>query len=326
MAGALIVFLGRSRADADSPYMIGVDMRPEMVGASSAQGIQSCIEVDVGDEFTIDIFVSNAQALTAWELRVNYNPDLVAIEEADFNHFLVSQGGNIFPSLFEHESAGRHFLAAVDIKGPAESGSGTLARLRLRGLNEGVSSISIARTPSYFGPRLTSQGGAPMGDIDGDGIFDGDLRGGEVAIGRSCAPSAPVITPAPIDPIDPTVPGTQIPTPTTAGGNPGEGGSGEGGDSGAGIPNETAASGVIVIDPGDASGSGDSGSEGGDSPGDGSGSGGGESDDDDDQPTLETSQSNGNTSALVLVIAAVLGGLAALAGVLLVLLRRQSAS
>ena len=73
----------------------------------------ACAELQVGQVFPVDVRVENVDDLMAYELRVIYDGTVLALEEADFEHFLVSTppNGQIFPSLFEAESADSYFLA-----------------------------------------------------------------------------------------------------------------------------------------------------------------------------------------------------------------------
>ena len=250
--------------------MLGIDMSPGN-GTSSAD-ISTCTQVQPGDNFDADIFVSNAQNLVAWELRVDYNPDVVSLESADYGYFLTQSGGGIAAQLFDQESPGRKFLAAAEPRF-GDSGSGVLARLHLVARGQGNSSLGITASPSFLGPKLQSAGGVPFADFDGDNIFDGGLSGATVAVGRSCGASTPVVTPSPAPTSHPTPtakpggttptpgPGVKTPTPTAR------------------VPGATGAPGTTATQAPADSGSG---SDGGGSGTDGTGSG--------EQPTPKTSE------------------------------------
>jgi len=161
------------------------------VGASSQVAAASavCAEILVGEEFPVDVRVENVQNLMAYELRVTYDSAVLSLEEADYNQFLVSTppNGAIFPSLFEQETAGSYFLAAAETRGGADSGSGVLARLKMRAIGPGVSEISIQTEPAVYGPRLADSEGRAIADDTGDGIFDGSVLSGTAAVNEDCS-------------------------------------------------------------------------------------------------------------------------------------------
>lgn len=238
---------GSASAEAQAGSMIGIDVIPDSNTPASLGPLETCASHAEGDEFAVDIFVNNVSSLRSWELRVQYDEDVLEVAEVDYAHFLISTapGGNIFPTLREAEAPGRDFLAAAELQGPADTGSGVLARLSVRAIGEGTSPIRVVGYPSYFGPRLSGAGAAAIGDDDGDGIWDGSLLDGEVIVGGSCG-SAPVVTakpsPAPT-PRSSSAPGaTQTPAATGSGG--------EGTEDSDGDPVATSStSGVVVIGP-----------------------------------------------------------------------------
>jgi hypothetical protein len=212
-----MVFCTSSRA-ADSPA-IGIDMTPNDANTSSIDKIDTCTEVQPGDDFAADLVVTNLDSLKAWELRVQFDPAVVSLESADYNFFLGKTGGHIFP-LFEQEKPGQMFLAAAEAQFQ-HSGSGILARLHLKALASGASSLTIMSSPTYFSPRLTDAAGLPIGDTNGDAYFDGPLTGGTIDVGRACSPA---VTP----PAGGRTPAPDAPTPSpiqAQGGGPADGGS-----------------------------------------------------------------------------------------------------
>lgn len=199
LAAIVLVLITTQRASATGDSMIGIDMSPG--AGTSSSDITSCARVQEGDSFEADIFVSNAQNLVNWELRVDFDPDVVSLESADYSYFLTQSGGGIAGQTFDSEAPGRRFLAAGEPHG--DSGSGVLARLHLIARSEGISALSITSSPTFLGPKLQSAENAPypdfvpFSDFNGDTIFDGALSGATVAVGRSCGASTPVVTPSP---------------------------------------------------------------------------------------------------------------------------------
>jgi hypothetical protein len=230
LAALALVAASRTAAAGGGP-MISIDMTPGAAGLSSANPIDTCAQVSVGDDFDADVYVSNVDSLVEWELRIDYDPNIVSLDSADFNYLLVQSGGSVFPSEFEQEKPGRMFLAAAEPHSP-DSGSGTLARLHLHALSSGTSPISITASPTVYGPRLVAAGGTPFGDTNGDGIWDSAISGGMVTVGGGCAASTPVPTPPSSSASSPT------PGPRPGDTTPGPDGStpGSGSDTGASTP------------------------------------------------------------------------------------------
>lgn len=335
LAAVAVFGLLQNAASASAPYMIGLDMRPNASSTSSSSA-DTCVEVDEGDEFAIDIFVTNADSLTAWELRVDYDPEVVSLESADYDYLLTASGGGVFPSLFEKELEGRYFLAAAETRNP-DSGSGVLARLTLTALEKGTSAISITSSPNFYRPRLTGASGA-ISDSNGDGLWDGDLTGGKVAVDQRCTGSTPVKTPPPGTP-GPTKtpkpgetpaptdePGTGGQTATPAPGSPGEGG----GQNPGGEPSPFVGNVTGNDEPGGAGNDGDPGSA--DDPGndgDGSNPGSGLSDEDgqdgDNLPGgVSPSSSESGSASLVMLIAGIFAAICIVVGAAFVLFRRRT--
>lgn len=271
------IYTGRS-AHANPNQMIGLDMTPASGDTPVAAGVNTCVEVAVGDSFEADVFATNVSSLTAYEFRVDFDPKILTLdsESIDFNFLLAKDGGSAgFPQV-DMEKPGRWFIGAADGRFP-DSGSGTLARLRFNTLKAGTSAISIASSPVFYGPRLTGALGAWVGDDNGDGIWDGGLSSGKVAVGASCAGATPIVTPAPTQvPNTTPKPGSSSSTPVPTGSrgpNSGDGGSGDGAggpgveptdtspeiagnvDSGGGLSSPTRAPGSVQ-NPGDVSGNG----------------------------------------------------------------------
>lgn len=337
LCALLMAAVTGSPAAAAGSSTVGIDMQPGDTPASAAGSPSGCASVSAGDELTADVFVTNVDSLTAWELRVDYDPSIVSLQSADYNFLLVQNGGQIFPSEFVQEKPGRMFLAAADTSSRS-SGSGVLARLHLKALADGVSSLQITTSPSYYGPRLTGARGATVGDVNGDGIFDGPVTGGSVAVGLSCGPSTPLVTPPPA-PASPPAGSTSATSPEASGsssstgdtatpasgasgpggdtatpGSDNSGGGGGGGGSGNGQATEPPSS-PIVDNAGSIGGSaptGDAGAQAGNSttqPNNGGSAG------------QNKSSGGGSSSTLIIVAAAVLAALALLVGAGLIVVR-----
>jgi hypothetical protein len=126
-----------------------------------------------------------------------------------------SPGSNVFDFSDPLPNAtGLYRLAAADTGGPqaAESGSGVLAVLTIAARARGVSwstiyKLDFDRDGRYdLGPRLTTTGGGHIADRDGDGIFDGPIASGQIAVDTSCADPAPTPGPDSLPPAGPNAP------------------------------------------------------------------------------------------------------------------------
>jgi hypothetical protein len=226
-------------AQAAPGQMLGFDMTPATSGVSaSSSGVSTtdtCVEVDQGESFYVDLFGTNLENLTHFELRVDFDPDVLAFDSqaVDFNYLLAKDGGSAQFPVIEQENAGRWFIGAADGRFP-DSGSGTLARLRFTALDKGTSTLSIAGHPSVYAPLVESLSGSYLGDNDGDTYWDSTLSSGKVAVGRSCSGATPIVTPPPTD-APATTPGpAAAPTDEGDGGHQGGNGSSDGDGGGSG--------------------------------------------------------------------------------------------
>ncbi len=181
LAGALLLGPGPSRAQ--SSTYLGLDLVSDGNSAALLGCVQDCVEVQVGDLLPLDIFIGDAHELRAFELRFAFDPQVLRIMGHDFDQFLITTAprGSVFPTLFEMEKPGRYFLAATEIRGTPDSGSGVLARLTMEVLAPGRTPVSIVTEPGFMSPRLT--------DADGDALFQGPVSNGEVSVGEPCSPS-----------------------------------------------------------------------------------------------------------------------------------------
>lgn len=190
--------------------------------ATSAQSLQSatslsvdhCTEVEDGETVELEVHVNRIAELIAWEIYFAYDSSLLEVINRDVRQFL-SEGPN--SNVFDlsdpvPNSTGLYRLAAADVAldAVAETGSGVITTVTLRARNEGVSPAAIYRSDILpLGPRLTGEGGTTIGDTNGDGIFDGTITSGQIAIDRPCRPTPPtpnpdiediVVVPTPNDP------------------------------------------------------------------------------------------------------------------------------
>jgi hypothetical protein len=224
---ALAVLLGVLQAgDATAQELVelGADTNASGNTATSLGPHENCTSVATGETFPLDLYVSDVVDLVHWELYVKFEPSILEITDADPRMFLADNPRSSLTVQSIPLSGGRYFLGAVDTRGAPESGSGVLARLSVTAKAAGFSQLDIPSVDANhdgridLGPRLTGAGGVAVGDVTGDGVFDGPTFHALIAVDRSCV-EAPVPTPS----LPPS------PTPGADGGGP-SGGAGPSGD------------------------------------------------------------------------------------------------
>jgi hypothetical protein len=178
--------------------VIGVDANPSGNSANALGTREACVEVDVGEDFDVDVYIEGANDLKAWELYFGFDPALVSLRDpASDLAFLV-------PPDFQQEvpDANWLFVGAVTT-GPGVNGEGVLGRIHLHAKSQGVSEASVRTVPAP--PYLSTTSGATS--------HLNPIINAQIAIGQSCA-GAPTLPPTPTAP--PTLPPTPSPTPTQA--------------------------------------------------------------------------------------------------------------
>lgn len=175
---------------------LSVDVDPQGNGPTELGPPTSCVSVASGDSFQLDIVVDDVQELLAWEIYFEYDPTIVHIIGRDVRMFQAANPGS---SVFDvsdslPDSDGLYLLSAVDTADPAspDSGSGVLARLTLTATGRGLSTAAFARRDLNDdgildrGPLLRDIDAAPIGDSDGDTLFDGPTEDAQIAVDMPC--------------------------------------------------------------------------------------------------------------------------------------------
>lgn len=207
VSAAAALFLQYGTGTAQGPVELGTDADPDGNSETSLGAADGCVSVDTGDTFDLDIFVSDVHNLVHWELYFTFDPSIVRLIDADMRKFLNGTGSRV-KTQWDEVSAGRHFLGAVDLRDAPESGSGVLARLTFEAKGAGTSDAEIfyfdfdGDGDDDFGPRLTDSEGVALGDVTGDGVFDGPTHHALIAVDESCDSE----TPTPTLPPSPTPP------------------------------------------------------------------------------------------------------------------------
>lgn len=196
-------------AYAQDETAIGVDATTEGNTATSLGSRDSCISVDKGETFDVDVFIVNVTDLLAWETYLAYDNAVVQVIDRDVDMFQAADPGS---SVFNTSESvppnddGLFRVGGADLIDPpvGDSGSGVLARLTLEALDTGHTTLSIEPIDidddgePDIGPTLADIDGERIGDADGDAFFDGPFFAAEVAVDSDCADavSTPIAGPA----------------------------------------------------------------------------------------------------------------------------------
>lgn len=177
---------------------LAIDVDPTGNSATLLGTRQVCVEVDSGDTFDVDITAQNVEDLSAWEIYLGFDNNVVHVVERDVQMLVTSYpGANAFDmsASVPHDADTPYRVGAANIADPPEgvSGSGVLARLTLEAVGSGVTDLSIGIQQSDIerpaGPTLTDVNSNQIADSDGDSFFDGPILGGTVAVDESCSAS-----------------------------------------------------------------------------------------------------------------------------------------
>jgi len=189
-------------AEAQGDTAIGVDVGVDDNSPTSVGSVESCVSVRKDDTFTVDLFVSDVEDLLGWETYVAYDSTVVQVVDRDVQMFQAADSGS---SVFNASEAvpgnddGLFRVAATDTRNPpvGDSGSGVLAKLTLKAISEGTTSLDAGPTDRDgdekpdFGTTLTDVSGEHIGDDDGDSFFDGAVTVPDVFVDvstdRDCA-------------------------------------------------------------------------------------------------------------------------------------------
>lgn len=232
-AASLATVLASGETAAQAPVTMGVDADPTGNTAASLGPIESCVSVSRGDTFEVDLFITDVADLVAWEASLEYDMTVVNVVGRDVMMF---QAAGPRSRVFDLSEAlpdidARYRMSVVDLSEPpaSESGSGVLGRLTLEAVKAGVSPANVwlvdidSDGMRDGGPFLTSAAGEPIGDIDGNGVFDGPISHAQIAVDTACpgttaspTPTTPVASPSPSPsaPATPEATATAIRTPT----------------------------------------------------------------------------------------------------------------
>ena len=225
------VSLTNGEGSAQEGVAVGVDADPDGNTATSLGAIDQCVAVATGDTFQVDVFIADVADLLAWEAYFSFDGSIVNVTDRDVELF---QAANADSDVFDASeslpsSGGLYRLGAIDFGQPPspDSGSGVLARLTLEAVGAGISPAILITLDANndgrpdLGARLKDPQETPIGDGNGDEIFDGTIFNAQIAVGRDCPPgAAATVLPSPT--ASPTGGSeTTTPSPTGTGTPPG---------------------------------------------------------------------------------------------------------
>jgi hypothetical protein len=193
VAGALLIAAavvwgagdGRSTTLANPGVTVGVDTDAAGNTATSLGTIETSRTVACGDTFDLDIYVSGVTDLIAWHVIARYDPAIIRPEARDVHKFLAAAPGSdvIDHSYGDPAFGGGYDLLVGDDVAP-ESGGGVLARLTIRAVEPGTTTLTLTDPVFYgaglhqiqvdpmLGADITVSGGTCLPDTDGDGWRD----------------------------------------------------------------------------------------------------------------------------------------------------------
>ena len=116
--------------------------------ATSLGTVDRCISVSDGAVFDVDIFATDVIGLEVWNVAFHYDPSVVNVIGRDVQMFLAAGAASQVndQSFGDPGLGGVYDLLASDVSeeaGAHESGSGVLARLTLKAVGPGVTTVAV---------------------------------------------------------------------------------------------------------------------------------------------------------------------------------------
>ena len=188
-----------SRASQVSTAM-GIGADPTDNGATSLGEIDLCVSVATGETFDVDIFVADVIDLAGFQAQFRYEPSVLAVAEADVELFLGAEGSRILNlSEVVPDQDGSYGFRVADMTpgAPGHSGSGVLARVTLQAVGAGASFLTLDRIV------LGDSAARAMGDVTGDGRFDGAVGHAQIWVDEPCPSPLPTPPPQPTPTVRP---------------------------------------------------------------------------------------------------------------------------
>jgi len=162
---------------------VGIDTNTSGNTPTSLGTLQNCRETSTAQTFTVDFYITDVTGLLTWGTQLVYDGTVIQITNIDvYAQFQNAQAGSNVNSLSDPvpDSDGNYFMGAIDTGTANDTGTGVLARLTIQTVGAGFSPLSVV------GLRMFNTAGTPIGDNNGDEVFDGSLANGFIAVNTSC--------------------------------------------------------------------------------------------------------------------------------------------
>jgi len=159
-----------------------MDTQPEGNSASHAGTVQSCISAAKGSKINVDILIEDIHDLASFEMTLTYDSSRLKVVDADVNQILASLLESQIVNLSDAlpSTSGLYRIAARDEALTGSDHSGVLARITFEALDSGIADIAVSSV------SLRDTKGAALGDINGDGLYDGTINNATLAIDKIC--------------------------------------------------------------------------------------------------------------------------------------------
>jgi hypothetical protein len=195
MIAATALFLSAGLAAADGTE-VGIDAVTEGNSATELGPINGCVEAATGDEVTVDLYIKDVEDLLAWQMWLQYDPAVLALQDRDVEQFLATaDDSNVFDASDQTpDTDGRYLVQASNVTDSSKgiSGSGVLAHITFEAVGPGIAEIDLRAEDIDDngaidrGPFLNNVEPTPIGDTNNDTFFDGTLRNGAIAVDADC--------------------------------------------------------------------------------------------------------------------------------------------
>ena len=155
--------------------LVGLVSRPALATSVSIQPATS--SVTQGDTFTVDIAITGAADLVAYQFDLTFDPAVLAATGVTMGPFLTSGGGSsvFVPGDFTTTPGVISGTAETLVGGttPGVSGDGVLAHISFSAIAAGTSALTLSN--DFFLKLLRDANGDLVTDTDDQSLFFGDF-------------------------------------------------------------------------------------------------------------------------------------------------------
>ncbi len=195
LALVCVTWATQVQAQADGPSF-AIDVGVSGNNSLNVETVEDCVEVQTGDRFLVDIVVRDITDLLAWEIPLDFQPDVVHVVGQDVKLFQQANEGSSVIDLSNKlpNDSGFHELKAFDSADPQapDSGTGVLARVTLEAVGPGESPVRFGKRDIDSDGRLDrgslirNVDAEIVGDINDDTFFDGEEDDALVVVDGDC--------------------------------------------------------------------------------------------------------------------------------------------